>query len=187
VTGNTSSQHGYVQNAFAFIEESDDDEDEDVATVITQMAALTTQSQLTVASTAATSSSVAAAIQQLNTNQQAMMQQMMANANTSTTRNPPVVHNPPIRISTFLPVNTSSQVEKHREPEGQDVGVADGPLASFQVDAEHHALHSPTILCAKVEWVRSSCQLLSRESRESAWLHKTRPQSTPTSSKDTAT
>jgi len=96
VTGNTSSQHGYVQNAFAFIEESDDDEDEDVATVITQMAALTTQSQLTVASTAATSSSVAAAIQQLNTNQQAMMQQMMANANTSTTRNPPVVHNPPL-------------------------------------------------------------------------------------------
>ena len=62
-TGNTSGQHGYVQNAFAVIEESDDDEDADMATVITQMAgALTTQNQLTAASTAATSSSVAAAI-----------------------------------------------------------------------------------------------------------------------------
>jgi len=69
-TGNTSGQHGYVQNVFAVLEESDDDKDEDVATVITQMAALTTQSQLTTASTAATSSSVVAAIQQLNTNQQ---------------------------------------------------------------------------------------------------------------------
>jgi len=54
-----SGQHGYVQNAFAVLEESDDDEDDDVATVITQMAALTTQSQLTAASTAATSSTVA--------------------------------------------------------------------------------------------------------------------------------
>jgi len=58
-TGNLSGQHGYVQNAFAVLEESDDDEDDDVATVITQMAALTTQSQLTAASTAATSSTVA--------------------------------------------------------------------------------------------------------------------------------
>jgi hypothetical protein len=41
-TSNTSGQHGYVQNAFAVLEESDDDEDADVATVITQMAALTT-------------------------------------------------------------------------------------------------------------------------------------------------
>jgi hypothetical protein len=61
-TGNTSGQHGYVQNAFAALEESNDDKDADVTTVITQMAALTTQSQATVASTAATSSSVAAAI-----------------------------------------------------------------------------------------------------------------------------
>jgi len=113
-TGNTSGQHGYVQNAFAVLEKSVDDEEEDVATVIMQMAALTTQSQLTAASAAATSSSVAAAIQQLNTNQQVMMQQMMAYANTSTTRNPPVVHNPPIRISTFQPLDPSSQVEMHR-------------------------------------------------------------------------
>ena len=62
-TGNTSGQHGYVQNAFAVIEELDNDEDADMATVITQMAgALITQNQLTAASTAATSSSVAAAI-----------------------------------------------------------------------------------------------------------------------------
>jgi len=119
-TGNTSGQHGYMQNAFAVLEESDDDEDDDVATVITQMAALTTQCQLTAASTAATSSSVAAAIQQLNTNQQAMntnqqamMQQMMTYANANTTRNPPAVHNPPLThfniptIGTFQPgVNT---------------------------------------------------------------------------------
>jgi hypothetical protein len=102
------------QNAFAVLEKSVDDEEEDVATVIMQMAALTTQSQLTAASAAATSSSVAAAIQQLNTNQQVMMQQMMAYANTSTMRNPPVVHNPPIRISTFQPLDPSSQVEMHR-------------------------------------------------------------------------
>ena len=67
-TGNTSGQHGYMQNACAVLKESDDDKDGDMAMVITQMAALTTQSQLTAASTAATSSSVAAAIQQLNTN-----------------------------------------------------------------------------------------------------------------------
>ena len=67
-TGNTSGQHGYVQNAFAVLNKSDDNEDADVATVITQMAALTTQSQATAASTAATSSSVAAAITQLNNN-----------------------------------------------------------------------------------------------------------------------
>ena len=71
-TRNTSGQHGYVQNAFAVLEELDDDEDDNVAMVITQMAVLTTQSQLTTASTAVTSSSVAAAIQQLNTNQQVM-------------------------------------------------------------------------------------------------------------------
>ncbi len=41
-TGNTSGQHGYVQNAFAVLKESDDDEDAGVVTVITQMAALTT-------------------------------------------------------------------------------------------------------------------------------------------------
>jgi hypothetical protein len=93
-TGNTSGQHGYVQNAFAVLGESDDDEEEDgatVATVITQMAALTTQSQLTATSTAATTASVAAAIQQLNSNQQAMMQQMATYANANTTRN----HTPP--------------------------------------------------------------------------------------------
>ena len=95
VTGNTSGPHGYMQNAFATLEELDDDKDADVATVITQMAALTTQSQATVASTAATSSSVAAAIIQLNNNQQAMMQQMMAYANADTTHNPPAVQNPP--------------------------------------------------------------------------------------------
>jgi len=119
-TGNTSGQHGYVQNVFAVLEESDDDEDDNVAMVITQMAALTTQSQLTAASTAATSSSVAAAIQQLNTNQQAMntnqqamMQQMMTYANANTTRNPPAVHNPPLThfniptLGTFQPGGNS--------------------------------------------------------------------------------
>ena len=108
-TGNTSGHHGYMQNAFAVLEESDDDEDGDVATVITQMAALTTQIQLTAASTAVTSSSVASAIQQLNTRQQTMMQQMMTYANANTTRNPPTAHNPPLThfniptIGTFQP------------------------------------------------------------------------------------
>ena len=41
-TGNTVGQHGYMQNVFAVLEESDNDKDDDVATVITQMAALTT-------------------------------------------------------------------------------------------------------------------------------------------------
>ncbi len=81
---------------FAALEELDDDKDADMATVITQMAALTTQSQATAVSTAATSSSVAAAITQLNNNQQVMMQQMMAYANPNTTRDPPVVQNPPL-------------------------------------------------------------------------------------------
>ncbi len=146
-TGNTSGQHGYVQNAFAVLEESDDDNDEDVATVITQMAVLTTQSQLTAASTAATSSSVAAAIQQLNSNQQAMMQQMATYANANTMRNPPAVHNLPLThfsiptIGTFQP---GGNVQGARA-EGPDVGVADGPLSSFQVVAELHAPHLPTI------------------------------------------
>jgi hypothetical protein len=97
-TGNTSGQHGYVQNAFGVLalEDSDDDEDADVATVITQIAALTTQSQLTAASTAATTSSVTAAIHQLNTNQQAMMQQMATYANANTQHNLPAAHNPPL-------------------------------------------------------------------------------------------
>jgi hypothetical protein len=108
-TSNTSGQHGYVQNAFAVLEESDDDEDADVATVITQMAALTTQSQLTAASTAATTSSVTAAINQLNSNQQTMMQQMATYANANTARNLPAAHNPPLThfniptIGTFQP------------------------------------------------------------------------------------
>jgi len=108
-TSNTSGQHGYVQNAFAVLEESDDEEDADVATVITQMAALTTQSQLTAASTAATTSSVTAAIHQLNSNQQAMIQQMATYANANTARNLPAAHNPPLThfniptIGTFQP------------------------------------------------------------------------------------
>ena len=115
-TGNMSGQHGYVQNAFAVLDESDDEEDDDLAMVISQMAALTTQSQLTAASTAATTSIVAAAIQQLNTNQQvmnikqqAMMQHMMTYANAKTTHNPPAVHNTPLThfnipiIGTFQP------------------------------------------------------------------------------------
>jgi len=178
-TGNTPGQHGYVQNVIAVLEESDDDKDEDVATVITQMAALTTQSQLTAASTAVTSSSVAAAIQQLNTNQQVMMQQMMAYVNASTTRNPPVVHNPPL-MHFNIPTIGSFQ------PGGNAQGARRPGLASFQVDAEHHAL-IPQLFSTKVVWVRASCQLLSRESWELARLHETRPQCTLTSSKDTAT
>jgi len=108
-TSNTPGQHGYVQNAFAVLEESDDDKDADVATVITQMAALTTQSQLTAASTAATTSLVTAAIYQLNSNQHAMMQQMASYANANTARNLPAAHNPPLThfniptIGTFQP------------------------------------------------------------------------------------
>jgi hypothetical protein len=64
----TSGAHGYVQNAFAVLQEESEEDDDDVQTVITQMAALTTQSQLTVNTTAETSASVAAAINQLNAN-----------------------------------------------------------------------------------------------------------------------
>ena len=117
-----------MQNAFAVLKESDDNKDADVATVITQMAALTTQSQATVASTAATSSSVAAAITQLNNNQQAMIQQMMAYANVNTTRNPPAVHNPPSRISTFQPLEASNQVGTHKAAEGRGKGLEYAPL-----------------------------------------------------------
>ncbi len=124
-TGNTSGQHGYVQNAFAVLEESDDAEDEDVAMVITQMAALTTQSQLTTASTVATSSSVAAAIHQLNSNQLAMMQQMATYANVNTTRNPPAVHNPPLlthfnipAIGTFQPGGNAQGGRRPRRGRG---------------------------------------------------------------------
>jgi len=41
-TGNTARQHGYIQNAFAVLEELDNEKDDGVAMVITQMAALTT-------------------------------------------------------------------------------------------------------------------------------------------------
>ena len=74
----TSGAQGYVQNAFAALQEESEDDDDDVQTVITQMAALTTQSQLTANTTAENSASVAAAIQQLNANQQAMQQQFAA-------------------------------------------------------------------------------------------------------------
>ena len=74
----TSGAHGYVQNAFAVLQDDSDAEDDDVQTVITQMAALTTQSQLTATTTADNSASVAAAINQLNANQQAMQQQFAA-------------------------------------------------------------------------------------------------------------
>jgi len=118
-TSNTSSQHGYVQNAFAVLEELDDDKDADVATVIMQMAALTTQSQLTAASTAVKISLVTAAIQQLNSNQQTMMQHMATYVNANTARNLPAAHNPPLAhfniptIGTFQP---SGNVQGGRRP-----------------------------------------------------------------------
>jgi len=74
----TSGAQGYVQNAFAVLQEESEEEDDDVQTVITQMAALTTQSQLMATTTAETSASVAAAINQLYANQQAMQQQFAA-------------------------------------------------------------------------------------------------------------
>ena len=73
-----SRAHGYVQNAFAVLQEESDEEDDDVQTVITQMVALTTQSQLTATTTAETSASLAAAINQLHANQQTMQQQLAA-------------------------------------------------------------------------------------------------------------
>jgi hypothetical protein len=181
-TGNTSGQHGYVQNAFAVLEESDDNEDADVAMVMTQMAALTTQSQLTAATTAATSSSVAAAIQQLNTNQQAMMQQMATYANANTRRNnPPLTHFNIPTIGTFHP-GGNAQVGRRpgRGRGGRAPGIVPGGRQAIRT-------HLQTIRHATVEWVRASCQLLSRERRVSARLQETRHQCTPTSSKDTAT
>jgi hypothetical protein len=98
---NTAGQHGYMQNAFAILKESDDD-DNDVATVMTQMAALTMQSQLSAASSAAMSSSVTLAINQLAANQQATMQQMMAYTNTA--QNPPPATLAPISQFTILAI-----------------------------------------------------------------------------------
>jgi len=135
-TGNTSGQNGYVQNAFAVLEESDDDEDEDVAMVITQMDALTTQSQLT----AATPSSVAAAIQQLNTNQQVMMQQMTY-WNANTTRNPPAVHNPPLthfNIPTIGIFQPGGNAQGGRRPER-----GHGGRAPVIVPGGHRAPRTP--------------------------------------------
>jgi hypothetical protein len=74
----TSGAQGYVQNAFAALQEESKEEDDDVQTVITQMVALTTQSQLTATTTAETSASVVAAIHQLHANQQATQQQFAA-------------------------------------------------------------------------------------------------------------
>ncbi len=127
-----SSQHRYVQNAFAVLEELDDFEDANVATVITQMAALTTQSQLTAASTAATISLVTAAIQQLNSNQQAMMQQMARTyVNVNTARNLPAAHNPPLthfNISTIGTFQPSGNAQGGSRPGREQGGRA--PLIS---------------------------------------------------------
>ena len=94
----TSGAQGYVQNAFAVLQEESEEEDDDVQTVITQMAALTTQSQLTANTTAENSASVAAAINQLNANQQAMQQQFAAfTTQRNTTYQPaPTMQQPPI-------------------------------------------------------------------------------------------
>ncbi len=135
-TGNTLGQHGYVQNAFALLEELDDNEDADVAAVITQMAALTMQSQATTASTAATSSSVAAAITQLNNNQQAMMQQMMAYANANTRCIPPAVQNPPL---THFNIPTIGSFQ----PGGRRLGHGHGVCAPVIVPGGHHTPRTP--------------------------------------------
>jgi len=77
----------------------------------------------------ATSSSDTAAIQQLNTNQQAMMQQMMAYVNASTTRNPPVVHNPPhkhFNISTIGSFQPGGNAQGARRPGRGHGGRAPG-------------------------------------------------------------
>ncbi len=93
----TSGAQGYVQNAFAVLQEESEEEDDDVQTVITQMAALTTQSQLTATTTAETSASVAAAINQLHANQQAMQQQFAAfTTQRNTTYQPQPAMQPPI-------------------------------------------------------------------------------------------
>ena len=118
-TGNTTGQHGYVQNAFnALAEQSDDDIDDDVATIVTQLAAMTTESQITAATAAASTNNVNAAITQLAANQQAMMTQMMAygaaiNANPTRARiNAAIpqtlgIHNFNIpAMSTFQPFDT---------------------------------------------------------------------------------
>ena len=93
----TSGAHGYVQNAFAALQEESEEEDDDIQTVITQMAVLTTQSQLTATTTAETSASVAAAIHQLHANQQAMQQQFAAfTTQRNTTYQPAPAVQPPI-------------------------------------------------------------------------------------------
>ncbi len=77
-TNITEDLQGYVQNAFAALDEESDKDDDDVQMVITQIAPLTTQSQLTATITAETQASVVAAINQLAANQQAMQQQFTA-------------------------------------------------------------------------------------------------------------
>jgi hypothetical protein len=93
----TSDAQGYVQNAFAVLQDESEEEDDDVQTVITKMAALTTQSQLTATTTAEISASVAVAINQLNANQQAMQQQFAAfTTQRNTTYQPAPTMQPPI-------------------------------------------------------------------------------------------
>jgi hypothetical protein len=93
----TSDAQGYVQNAFAVLQDKSEEEDDDVQTVITKMAALTTQSQLTATTTAEISASVAVAINQLNANQQAMQQQFAAfTTQRNTTYQPAPTMQPPI-------------------------------------------------------------------------------------------
>ena len=107
---NTTNQQGYVQNAYAVLEDykdDNDDLDDDVATVTTHLAVMTTQSQLTVASTAVNVTLVTTAINQLMANQMAMMQ-MMVYANTTRNNNqqrvraiagaPPVQYPPVIAL-----------------------------------------------------------------------------------------
>jgi hypothetical protein len=133
-TGNTTGQHGYVQNAFnALVEESDDDVNDDVATIVTQLAAMTNQSQLTAASAAATTTNVNAAITQLAANQQVMMTQLMAygaaNADPSRARiNAAVpqtigVHNFNIpAMSTFQPIQPTGTPRGGRRGSGRGRG-----------------------------------------------------------------
>jgi hypothetical protein len=110
----TSEAQGYVQNAFAVLQDESEEEDDDVQTVITQMAALTTQSQLTATTMAETSAPVATAINQLNANQQAMQEQFAAftTQGNTTYYQPAQTMQPPIlqfTIPAISPFNTAGR------------------------------------------------------------------------------
>jgi hypothetical protein len=121
----TSGAQGYVQNAFAALQEESEVEDDDIQTVITQMAVLITQSQLRATTTAEASASVVVAIHQLHGNQQAMQQQFAAFATQCNTTYQPAPAVQPLITQFSIPNLATSIQQKGEEVDVEDMGVVD--------------------------------------------------------------